>query len=347
MKTFHCTSLVIAGSMVTILVNMGLLMPAPSGVSVAKAVFDRPQFTKSTKTMVSSSKAALVKTALVDQSVQVQASKRSDGIDVLPASGPREGALVPAHLNYDFDAVLKGDGAVPRITLASLPKHLLQERESRKRKAMFLKAVLPLILQVNEQILEDRARLKRLRAEQRSNQSLTALDRLWLAVMAERYDTKRSNIQSILNRHDVVPPSLALAQAATESAWGASRFVREGNAMFGEWTFSSQQSGIVPSERPTGKTHRVRAFGSLSESIDSYVTNLNKHRAYKEFRALRAAMRRQGLPLDGMQLAGTLHRYSERGEAYVAELRAIISSNALGSVDRAKLSKTGGLEPLI
>ena len=202
------------------------------------------------------------------------------------------------------------------------------------------------MLQVNEQILEDRTRLKHLKTAQQQG-PLSALDRLWLAVMAERYGTKRGNIDAVLKRHDVVPPSLALAQAATESAWGSSRFVREGNAMFGEWTFSPEHLGLVPAGRDLGKTHRVRAFTSLYESIDSYVTNLNKHRAYKEYRVMRSAMRDQGQPLDGMRLAGTLHRYSERGADYVNELRAIISSNDLRLVDDAQLSPDGAFKPLI
>jgi len=313
--------------MAAILVNIGLLMPAPSGVSVAQASF--PSIEIKAKSFGMSQMAS-------DQE-----------IDIKPAQGPADGAILHSKLNYDLDAVLKGQGDVPRIMLASLPDDLFRLRESHKRKTLFLKTVLPLVLHVNEQILDDRARLQALVAQQKSEQTLDALDRLWLAVMAQRYGTRRGDIEAILNRHDVVPPSLALAQAATESAWGSSRFVREGNAMFGQWTFSASHPGIVPSKRQQGKSHRVRAFGSLYESIHSYMTNLNKHRAYQEFRDLRASLRSENKPLDGMRLAGTLYRYSERGAAYVAELRAIISSNELRLVDGAQLSPTGDIKPLI
>ncbi|PHS79255.1 MAG: hypothetical protein COB59_02755 [Rhodospirillaceae bacterium] len=328
MKMFHGVSFIIACSMAVILINMGLLLPARTGVSVANASFPLPAFV----------------------SASVPAKSGQDGtrlaIDLEPASGPDADLKLYASLNYDLDAVREGRGDVPRITLASLPSDLWRERETSKRKALFLKSVLPLVLQVNEQITQDRKRLKNLATAQKQG-PLQALDRLWLAVMAERYGTKRGDINAVLNRHDVVPPSLALAQAATESAWGSSRFVREGNAMFGQWTFSPQHPGIVPAGRDEGKTHRIRAFASLYDSLDSYVTNLNKHRAYKEFREMRSAMRRQGQPLDGLRLAGTLHRYSERGADYVNELRAIIFSNDLRLVDGARLSPNATVEPLI
>ncbi|MBL4748519.1 MAG: glucosaminidase domain-containing protein [Magnetovibrio sp.] len=236
---------------------------------------------------------------------------------------------------------------MPRITLASFPAELSATNESAARKAIFFKTVLPLVLQVNEQIHQDRTRLQALAVQQKSHRSLSGVDRLWLAVMAARYGTPRNNISALLSRHDVVPPSLVLAQAATESAWGTSRFVREGNAMFGEWTFSATQSGIVPLAREVGKSHRVRAFASLRDSIDSYVTNLNKHRAYKEFRAMRRAMRKSGQTLDGMKLAGTLYRYSQRGTIYVDGLRALMTSNNLSRVDGVHLSAEGMIEPLI
>jgi len=328
MKMFHGISFIIACSMAVILINMGLLLPVRTGVSVANASFPLPAFV---------SASASVKNG--------QNGPRST-VDLEPASGPDADLKLHPSLNYDLEAVLEGRSDVPRITLASLPSDLWRERETSKRKALFLKSVLPLVLQVNEQITQDRSRLKNLATAQKQGQ-LSALDRLWLAVMAERYGTKRGDIGAVLNRHDVVPPSLALAQAATESAWGSSRFVREGNAMFGQWTFSSQHLGIVPAARDEGKTHRIRAFSSIYDSIDSYVTNLNKHRAYKEFRAMRSAMRRQGQPLDGLRLAGTLHRYSERGGDYVNDLRAIISSNDLRLVDGARLSPDGAFEPLI
>ena len=340
MKTFHWTSLGVAASMVTILVSAAVVMPSPGGTSVAQASF-----------------APISVRELENLAAAHAGYGPSHGHGVSPtldrfetASGGATGGIDPRHvdaLSYDLDAVLQGHGEVPRVTLASLPGDLSRIRETAERKAVFFKTVLPLVLQVNEQILEDRKRLWDLNAALKTGTQLSAVDRLWLAVMAARYGTRRGDVDALLSRHDMVPPSLALAQAATESAWGTSRFVKEGNAMFGEWTFAAKHDGIVPSQRSDGKTHRVRAFSTLYDSVSSYVTNLNKHRAYKEFRAARADMRAKGQTLDGMRLASALHRYSERGAAYVSELHAIISGNDLDLLDGARLSQAGGIEPVI
>jgi len=336
MKTFHWTSLAATGTMVSVLFSAALMMPTPSGVSVANASFPQQDFTPHQLGQRPASANILAHEAQAGADLQ----------DFDTASGPVVGASrIHAALNYDLDAVFQGRSDVPRIALVSLPGDLARIREIDQRKAVFFKSVLPLVLQVNEQILEDRTRMRSLSASQKTGTPLRAVDRLWLAVMAARYGTPRNNIDALLNRHDVVPPSLALAQAASESAWGTSRFVREGNAMFGEWTFTDKHEGIVPSERATGKTHRVRAFSSLYESVLSYAVNLNKHRAYRDYRAMRATMRAEGRTIDGMHLAGALTSYSERGGAYVAELRAIISGNDLDLLDSARLS--GANKPLI
>ena len=338
----------VASSMVATLVSAAVVMPSPSGTSLAQARFSPVSVQGQIQGQTQGATQGQPRSFGARASREHTASDALDGFET--ASGPADGGLDAADmdvLGYDLDAVLQGHGEVPRITLASLPGDFARIRETDERKAVFFKTVLPLVLQVNEQILEDRQRLWELGAEIKAGTPLDAVDRLWLAVMAERYGTRRNNVDALLARHDVVPPSLAIAQAATESAWGTSRFVKEGNAMFGEWTFASKHDGIVPSARVKGKTHRVRAFASLYDSVRSYVTNLNKHRAYREFRALRAAMRAKGQTLDGMRLAATLHRYSERGAAYVAELHAIIGGNNLDMLDGARLSQAGDIEPLI
>lgn len=314
--------------MVAVLISAAIVMPPPSGTSLAQASF------------VPNAVSELVRPLVIQaQRVRSLASAVGSSVNVQDET--------PTALAYDLKAVINGQREVPRVILASVPGNLDQIRETDERKAMFFKTVLPLVLKVNEQIVADRARLWSLNAEKKAGVKIDAVDRLWLAVMAERYGTDRGDVASLLRRHDVVPPSLALAQAATESAWGTSRFVKEGNAIFGEWTFTDDHDGIVPNARASGKTHRIRAFDSLYESVLSYVTNLNRHRAYKEFRAVRADLRASGQPLDGMRLASTLYRYSERGAAYVDELHVLISSNNLEYLDGARLSKLETFEPVI
>lgn len=332
MTTFHWGSLSATACTVAGLLGAAWLLPAPGAPTAAHASFPDP------------APKHVANTATGEQmSYEDFAAETLELADMDTAAGP-----MAQLLDYDLEAVIEGAKDVPRLTLVSLPGDLRVIRETNVRKTVFFKSVLPLVLQVNEQIVQDRARLWKLHAKVQNGMKLPAQDRLWLVVMATRYGVSRDDIPAMLARHDVVPPSLALAQAATESAWGTSRFVREGNAMFGEWTFADNHKGIVPSDRGVGKNHRVRAFDSLYESVLSYVTNLNKHRAYKEFRVQRAAMRAKGQTLDGLVLAGALHRYSERGAAYVSELRTIISTNDLDMLDRAQLSDSdGAFKPLI
>ena len=239
-------------------------------------------------------------------------------------------------MGYDLDSVLSGNDRVPRVFLASLPPDMATIRRAAVRKALFFKTVLPLILQINEEILAERRRLWRLRHRIAMGVGLDAVDRLWLTVMAERYAVERGDVDELLRRMDVIPPSLALAQSAEESGWGTSRFVREGNALFGQWVFVDV-GHLVPRRREEGKRHKIKAFDSLIDSVRGYVRNLNTHRAYRDFRRAREAMRRQGKPVDGWVLAENLTRYSQRRRAYVRTIRTIIGTNNLRPLDDARL----------
>lgn len=241
-----------------------------------------------------------------------------------------------ARIGYDLNSVREGADRVPRLFLTSLPADIGDVRETATRKNIFFRTVLPLILQVNEEILTQRKRLWELRFKSRIGQPLRAADRLWLMVMAERYKTKSNDIDALLSRVDVIPPSLALAQAAEESGWGTSRFAREGNALFGQWVFTDK-THLKPKQREAGKRHQVMAFHSLFAAARAYAQNLNTHLAYKSFRQKRSNMRRSGGPLDGHQLAGALQRYSERGDEYIKSLRIIITVNGLEALDEARL----------
>jgi len=237
---------------------------------------------------------------------------------------------------------VENNALVPRVVLTKLPRNLSAISEVEKRKAIFFKAVLPLILKVNEQTRTNRRRLWKIRYRQATGLPVAAVDRLWLVVMSERYGVKRGDMNALFKRIDIVPPSLALAQAAEESGWGTSRFVQEGNAIFGQWT-SSAHGALEPKGRDDGKTHGIKVFASLIDSVEAYVHNLNTHRAYREFRATRSVLRRVGAPLDGLVLAAKLKRYSERGWDYVLTLRSIIIGNGLRELDDARLRGTPAL----
>ncbi len=254
----------------------------------------------------------------------------------LSRTGIRSLATAYRDLGYDLEGLRSGSGRVPRLFLASLPRDMGALRENRARKAVFFLSVLPLVLQTNDEIRLERRRLWRLRSEKALGLKASAQDRLWLAMMSGRYRTKRGDVDALLNRVDIIPPSLALAQAAEESGWGTSRFVREGNAIFGQWT-TAKGRGLAPLLRDTGLTHKVRSFDSLLDSVRSYARNLNTHPSYRNLRNKREMLRRKGAPLDGSVLAGQLKNYSQRGEDYVATLRTIIEGNNLRRLDDARL----------
>lgn len=319
-KSFERTALISVGALVAGFVAMAVFHP-PVGVTAApgggaRYVVDLPPEAPPSKTILPS------------------------GLEALAKSGSRataeKVATVFADLDYDFQAVLEERRPVPRIFLASLPHDLVSVPENAARKALFLQTMLPLVLQVNEEILADRRRLWDLRTRQRLGERLPAIDRLWLAVMADQHRVKRDDIDALLKRIDIVPPSLALAQAAEESGWGTSRFSREGNAVFGEWTFSPVH-GMVPGRREQGKKHRIQTFATLLESVRAYALNINRHSAYASLHRVRAAMRRTGRPIDGERLAGELAAYSERGTEYVATLRFLMAINNLRRLDGVRL----------
>lgn len=236
-------------------------------------------------------------------------------------------------VNYRLDDV-RDRGEVPRLYLVRLPSDLRKLRTSSQRKAVFIKTALPLILRANELIAEERARLIELQARA----GLSGAEREWGLKLAQRYGFERLDFAKLLERVDVVPPSLALAQAAEESGWGTSRFARTGNALFGQRVFKQKIYGMVPQERAVGKTFRVRAFDGLLDSVRAYFHNLNTHPAYESFRKMRARMRKGGA-VDSYVLAGTLEFYAERRGAYVKTIRKIMLGNNMHVYDRARLGE--------
>jgi Bax protein len=229
---------------------------------------------------------------------------------------------------------------VPRLLIANLPDDLPDVAVPAERKRIFIKSMLPLILHVNELVLKDRARVAGLRARVEAETALAAEDEAWLAELARAYRLAAVDFAELLSRIDAVPPSLAIAQAAAESGWGTSRFVREGNALFGQRVYGGE-SGLVPRRRDAQERHKVRAFDDLVEAVKAYVHNLNSHPAYGEFRSWRMAKRDRGHDLRGLHLVWPLDRYSEQGADYVRSLETIIRANDLEAFDDARLAGAG------
>ena len=247
-------------------------------------------------------------------------------------------------MNYHLLAVRDGSGDVPRLILANLPGDLSALVSSEQRKALFIQALLPLVLQANEGILLQRERLIAVSAILDTERSYA--EKMWLLQLAERYKTEPGELEELLRRVDVVPPSLALAQAAVESGWGTSRFAQEANAVFGQWTYEPSQ-GLAPADATENDRHYVRAFEGLAASVSGYLINLNSHFAYASFRNRRKIMRDQIGDLDPFGLANTLLYYSEQRGEYVTAIRLIIERNQLTDYDRARLRDLRGAIPIL
>ncbi len=202
------------------------------------------------------------------------------------------------------------------------------------RKQRFLEFLVPAVERVNVEVRQRRERILRI-GERHERGTLPDADRQWLEGMAQRYrvkaDSTDARIKALKRRVDTLPGALVIAQAAIESAWGTSRFAREGNNLFGEWCFTAG-CGLVPLRRSEGATHEVRWFPSVIHSIRSYVHNLNSHPAYEEVRQRRAAARGAGRQPNAIDLAAGLEKYSERGALYVEDVRTVIRANDLPQV---------------
>lgn len=212
--------------------------------------------------------------------------------------------------------------------------------DTETRKEAFFQFLVSYVEAQNKEILDTRAKLMPIRDVLRQGHPLTDIEYAFLLDVAETYRldaaelSDRQVAEELMKRVDVIPTSLVLAQAANESAWGMSRFAREGNNIFGQWCFD-EGCGLVPERRRQNASHEVRAFVSVEASISAYFRNLNTNRYYADMREMRAQMRAQGRPLDSMALARGLTRYSERGMAYVSELQDIIRINRLSALDQS------------
>lgn len=242
-------------------------------------------------------------------------------------------------LDYTLAAVRSGKGAVPRVYVPSLPDDMGTVDVPAERKRLFIKTTLPLILAVNEDILQDRARLKRVIADVEAGRTLAAKDQVWLDEIVRQYEVEPGDFDALLKRLDMVPPSLALAQAAVESGWGTSRFAQEGNALYGERIFA-EGFGLVPGARGAGESHEIRVFPRLIDSVASYVLNLNTHAAYATFRDKRASLRASGQELAGLALVDWLVPYSEERKGYITTVKRVIKGNQLWQFDEARLNSS-------
>ena len=236
-------------------------------------------------------------------------------------------------LNYDLKGVRAGQKVKP-IYLTKLPKDIKTLGDTKKKRELFIKIVLPLILDENNKITEDRKKLFKILGKNFN----TAGERVWLKRRFKEYKIDDRDLSKLKMRMDIIPVSIALAQAANESGWGTSRFALEGNALFGQWTWSKK--GISPKNKDPDQSHKILQFQVLKASVKAYKNNLNTHNAYKEFREVRAQIRQENKQIIGLDLVKYLKAYAADGERYVLIIGDIIEKNSLTDFDKANLLPT-------
>ncbi len=232
--------------------------------------------------------------------------------------------------NYNLRDVRLNKIAKP-VEIGKLPYELKEIQNVKKRKELFIQIVLPLILEENNKILLDRKKLFAILNKNNNSNS----DNEWLNKKFKQYGVLKKDIPTLKRRMDIIPVSMAIAQAAKETGWGTSRFALEGNALFGQWTYTDK--GIKPAAAEAGTTHKVMMFNVLKSSVRAYARNLNTHNSYKKMRYARAIQRDNEGNLNSLELVNYLDNYAETGKKYTETLKKIIEQNSLTDFDDVKI----------
>ena len=232
--------------------------------------------------------------------------------------------------NYSLDDVRKNKLVKP-ISLTLLPTEITKIENVKKRKDFFIQIILPLVIAENNNIKLDRKKLFIILNKNKNSKA----EQSWLNSKFKQYGVTNKDLATLKVRMDEIPTSMIIAQAAKETGWGTSRFAQEGNALFGQWTWSGE--GIKPANADKDTTHKIMKFNVLQASVKAYQRNLNTHSSYRNFRSARAEMRDNGEKLDSTALTEYLDSYAETGKEYVKALQQIIRQNNLADFDDAKL----------
>ena len=233
--------------------------------------------------------------------------------------------------NYNYESVLMHK-KVPNLYISSLPEDFSKISSSSMKKSLFVRSILPLIVKENNKIESLNYRIKNLKS---NFNKISRSDALWLKKMMTSYKVKSNDINDLIIKIDIIPVSIALGQAAIESGWGTSRFAMEGNALYGQWSWKTG-SGIVPKERDVNEVYEIKSFLSLSNSVASYMKNLNTHQNYKNFRINRKLLREHNIPVLGSYLYQYLDKYAVDSN-YSNTLKKIIDTNNFEELENVEI----------
>jgi len=234
-----------------------------------------------------------------------------------------------------IESKFKEDSFLSELSLVSLSPDW--QNQFSDKKAKFIKMLLPLVAYENQKIISEREKLTGIKKYLEFKKTLLDNDVLYLKNMSQKYKINLKNkhkidvVDELLIKVDIIPNSIVLAQAINESAWGTSRFAREYNALFGQYTYDTD-NGVVPNKRDEGKKHLIKNFSSVNKSIESYFVNINSHYAYEEFRIKRNKIKKKDIKYDFKELTSTLTMYAEDKD-YVKTLNSIIDTNDLSQFD--------------
>ena len=309
---------------------------APIFINFADKNFNNKEFTNNSKNILNKT---LNKDKTLEEDLTVENDERELLYDILEENNSEINLVryttseidsLFKEVNYNLKDV-RATKLIKPVDIGLLPKEIKNIGNTKKRKDMFIKIVLPLIVKENTKIRIDRKRLFTIL----NKNSNTDIEKKWLEKKYKQYGVKQNDLSSLKIRMDEIPVSLAIAQAAKETGWGTSRFALKGNALFGQWTWSGE--GLKPKNAEEGKDHKVMRFNSLQLSVRAYLRNLNTHSTYKNLRKERTKLRDKNKPLDSLILSKHLDKYAETGNKYVEVLKKIIEQNNLKDFDDARL----------
>ena len=320
---------------------------APIVINFTDKNFNNKEFTNNSKNILNNT---LNKDKIIEEDTDIDTDERDLLYDILEENNSEinlvryttsEIDTLFKELNYNLKNV-RDTKLVKPIDIGLLPNEIKNIGNTKKRKNMFIKIVLPLIVKENNKIRIDRKRLFTIL----NKNSNTDIEKKWLEKKYKQYGVRKNDLSTLKVRMDEIPVSLAIAQAAKETGWGTSRFALKGNALFGQWTWSGE--GLKPKNADKGKDHKVMRFHSLQLSVRAYLRNLNTHSTYKNLRKARTKLRNQNKSLDSIILSKHLDKYAETGNQYIEVLQKIIEQNSLKDFDEARLLPSSkDLESLI
>jgi len=342
-KSFDIISRFFLSSFIVIL----FFYVAPIFINFADKNFKNKEFTNNSKNILNST---LKRDKLLEEDSTANVDERDLLYDILEENNSEINLVryttseidsLFKEVNYNLKDV-RDTKLVKPIDIGLLPNEIKNIANTKKRKDLFIKIVLPLIVKENNKIRVDRKRLFTIL----NKNSNTEIEKKWLEKKYKKYGVKKNDLSTLKVRMDEIPVSLAIAQAAKETGWGTSRFALKGNALFGQWTWSGE--GLKPKNADDGKDHKVMKFHSLQLSVRAYLRNLNTHSSYKNLRKARTELRNQNKPLDSLILSKHLDKYAETGSQYIEVLQKIIEQNNLKDFDEARLLPSSkDLESLI